>query len=50
MDNINSDYYTTADLKPEMLIKIKSLEEEIKSATNREVILIAYEESDHNPT
>ncbi|WP_017727941.1 hypothetical protein [Halalkalibacterium ligniniphilum] len=45
-----SDRYTTAELNPEMLSKVKALEEEIQAVTNREVIIIAYEESVHNAT
>ncbi|MFC0472556.1 hypothetical protein ACFFHM_19235 [Halalkalibacter kiskunsagensis] len=44
------DRYTAADLSPELLERVTSLEEDIRSATAKDVVLIAYEESDHNPS
>ncbi len=47
---VEYDRYTAADLSPELLQRIVTLEEEIKNATEKDVVLIAYEESQHNPT
>ena len=44
------DRYNTAKLNPEQLQQIKFLEDSLRSSTDKEVILIAYEESEHNPT
>ncbi|MDT8861072.1 hypothetical protein N0O92_12585 [Alkalihalobacillus sp. MEB130] len=47
---LDYDRYTAADLSPELLQRVVSLEEEIKQSTDKDVVLIAYEESQHNPT
>jgi len=44
------DRYTAAELSPEILNRVMMLESEIRNATDKEVVLIAYEESQHNPT
>ncbi|TWI54553.1 hypothetical protein [Halalkalibacter nanhaiisediminis] len=44
------DRYTTANLTPELVEKVMELEASLRSAADRDVILIAYEESGHNPT
>lgn len=44
------DRFTAAKLSPELISKVKSLETELQAETEKEVILIAYEESNHNPT
>jgi hypothetical protein len=47
---VEFDRYTAADLSPELLQRVTSLEEDIRSATDKDVVIIAYEESNHNPT
>lgn len=44
------DHYTAAKLSPELLEKVEALETELREAMDKEVLLIAYEESEHNPT
>ncbi|ARK30472.1 hypothetical protein [Halalkalibacter krulwichiae] len=44
------DRYTAADLNPDLLNRIMLLESEIRNETEKDVVLIAYEESQHNPT
>jgi hypothetical protein len=38
------DGYTTAELNPELLDKVQQLEKEIRSTTNGNIVLIAYED------
>ncbi len=47
---VEFDRYTAADLSPDLLERIVSLEDEIRSTTDKDVVLIAYEESQHNAT
>ncbi|WP_202595375.1 hypothetical protein [Halalkalibacter okhensis] len=47
---VEFDRYTAAELSPELLERIISLEQEINSTTDKDVVLIAYEESQHNAT
>ncbi|MFC0560096.1 hypothetical protein [Halalkalibacter alkalisediminis] len=44
------DRYIAADLSPDLLNRVMMLESEIRNATDKDVVLIAYEESQHNPT
>ncbi|WP_209123756.1 hypothetical protein [Alkalihalobacillus sp. BA299] len=44
------DRYTAAQLSQDLLDRVIALEKDLQSQTNKEVILIAYEESEHNPT
>ncbi|WP_169917338.1 hypothetical protein [Alkalihalobacterium alkalinitrilicum] len=44
------DRYTAAHLNPELLNRVIELEKDLQAQTNKDVILIAYEESEHNPT
>ncbi|BAB05470.1 hypothetical protein P4637_01180 [Halalkalibacterium halodurans] len=45
-----SDHYATMALTEPQLNQIRQLEEQLRKETNKDVVLIAYEESDHNPT
>ncbi|WP_240374458.1 hypothetical protein [Bacillus piscicola] len=38
------EQYTTANLNPDILEKITTLEKELQSDSNQDIILIAYEE------
>lgn len=44
------DRFTAAELSPDLLNRVMMLESEIREATSKDVVLIAYEESQHNPT
>ncbi len=44
------DRYSAANLSPDLLNRVMLLETEIREATDKDVVLIAYEESQHNPT
>lgn len=52
MDNkiLDHDHYIIATLKPTQLNQIKSLEQNLQSTSNKNIVLIAYEPSTHNPT
>lgn len=47
---MEEDHFTAAKLNPNLIQKVKLLEAELQAETEKEVILIAYEESSHNPT
>ncbi|MFA9558836.1 hypothetical protein ACERII_16120 [Evansella sp. AB-rgal1] len=47
---LDYDRYATAHLSPDLLQRISSLEEDLRNATEKEIVLIAYEESEHNAT
>ncbi len=44
------DRYIAANLSPELLERVISLEKDLRCTIDKDVILIAYEESEHNPT
>ncbi|WP_216829615.1 hypothetical protein [Alkalihalobacterium elongatum] len=44
------DRYTAAHLSPELLNRVIELEKDLQAESHKDVILIAYEESDHNAT
>lgn len=50
IEPLDYDRFTTARLSSELLERVKGLEAEIKNETEKDVILIAYEESQHNPS
>ncbi|MDQ0257908.1 hypothetical protein J2S74_005371 [Evansella vedderi] len=47
---LDYDRFAAANLSPDLLSKVMSLEAELRAETHKDVILIAYEESQHNPT
>jgi hypothetical protein len=49
-DPLEYDRFTAANLNPALLEKVKILEEELRAETHKDVVLIAYEESQHNPS
>lgn len=42
-----SEQYTTAQLEPEIIEKIKAFETELRQSTAKDLVLIAYEEIGH---
>jgi hypothetical protein len=44
------DRYTAAELSPDLLNRLMLLEQEMRTETDKDVVLIAYEESHHNAT
>ncbi|MFB5660253.1 hypothetical protein [Alteribacillus sp. HJP-4] len=44
------DRYTAAELDDELVNKVTLLENDLRTALNKDVVVIAYEESRHNPS
>ncbi|WP_247106693.1 hypothetical protein [Halalkalibacter sp. APA_J-10(15)] len=49
-EDIPEDRYTAARLDHHLIDEIKALETRLNKEANKEVRLIAYEESQHNPS
>ncbi|GAE30586.1 hypothetical protein [Halalkalibacter hemicellulosilyticus] len=49
-EDIPDDRYTAARLDHHLIDEIKALETRLNKEANKEVRLIAYEESQHNPS
>jgi len=48
MEPQDDDRFAAADLSPDQLDNVLTLEENLRSHSNKDIVLIAYEETEHH--